>query len=355
MFFYKKLINLGLMTIITSVAITSISCTKKNTSVENNTVLNVLLGSVNGKDVNVANLSETQKNSLYKAQKQYYDATQNLLSEYYFAEYLENYRQQKNLPTTEEAQKSFFAENAKVQKADIDKFLKDNAESPQLKQIPEEKRSEIVGNYLNQMAQSKATQTVIQNGFRDGKIFVAMEKPVTPKFTFTAKGYEKFENVQAPITIVEFADYQCPYCVMAHNEIQKTLEHYNKNNQAKVQFVYYDFPLSFHEQAVPAAVAAYCASQQGQFWSMHDKIFTRDARDPITAENFTTYAQSLKLDMDAFKKCQMDKKSVEVVNAQMAEGMRVGVQGTPSIFINGVRYEKQTSFDGLKAEIDALM
>lgn len=351
MTFYKKFAHTSVLVAMTSLAFGA--CTSKKSGSTNTAAL---LGVVDGKEVTVADLSETEKNALYKTQKQFYDATENLLSEHYFNSYLEDYRKKNNLASADEAKKHFLNANANVSQADVDKFLKDNAASPQLKQIPEDKRVEIVSNYLKQMAQSKATQAVLQSALKDGKIVVKnMDKPLAPTFTFKTDGYSLLTNVKAPVTIVEFADYQCPYCVMAHSEIQKVLEHYNKNNQAKVQFVYYDFPLSFHEQAVPASVAAYCASQQGQFWTMHDKIFARQPRDPLTADTFSTHAESLKLDMVAFKKCQEDKKSVEAVNAQMAEGVRVGVQGTPAIYINGVRYDKQTSFEGLKTEIDALM
>lgn len=317
-----------------------------------------LIGVVDGKQVTWSDLSEAEKNSFYKTQKQFYDATENLLSEHYFNEYLENYRKKNKLDTVEQARERFFEETAKVDKADVEKFLKDNAELPQLKQIPEDKRFGIVENYLKQMERSKAVQSIVQAGLQDGKVVVKnVSKPVAPKFTFQVDGYKLYPDAQPSVTIVEFADYQCPYCVMAHSEIQKTLDHYNNNkdNKVKVQFVYYDFPLSFHEQAVPASVAAYCASQQGQFWAMHDKIFSRKPQDALTADTYTEYAESLKLDMAAFKACQSDQKSVEAVNKQMEEGQRVGVQGTPSLFINGVRFEKQTSDKNLQAEIDALM
>lgn len=352
MTFYRKAIKFSLITMLTSSAFGMTACDRKPKTSDNSN----LLGIVDGKNVALSDLSETEKNSFYKTQKQFYDATENLLSEHYFNEYLENYRKTHKLETIEQASNQFFEENAKVDKAEVDKFLKDNAELPQLKQIPENKRFEIVENYLKQMSRSKAVQAIVQAGLQDGKIVVKnVSKPVAPKFTFQAEGYKLFPKEQPAVTIVEFADYQCPYCVMAETEIKKTLEHYNGNNGVKVQFVYYDFPLSFHDRAVPASVAAYCASQQGQFWAMHDKIFARKPQDPLTAEVLTGYAESLKLDMTAFKKCQEDPKSVDAVNVQMAEGQRVGIQGTPSFFINGVRYEKSTSSNDLIKEIDSLM
>lgn len=353
MAFYKKAVKFGLITMLTGSAVAMTSCDRKaKTSDNQNTEI---LGLIDGKKITWGDLSESERNSFYKTQKQFYDATENLLSEHYFNEYLENYRKKNNLETIDQARNKFFEEQGRVEKADVDKFLKDNAEMPQLKQIPEEKRFEIVENYLKQVARSKAMQGIIQNALQDGKIVVKnVQKPVAPKFTFQVDGYKLYPNAQPPITIVEFADYQCPYCVMAHGEIQKTLDHYNEKGQVNVQFVYYDFPLSFHEQALPASVAAYCAAQQGQFWGMHDKIFDRKPQDPISEELFTSYAESLKLDMAEFKKCKEDPKSTEAVNKQMAEGQRVGVQGTPALYINGVHYDKPASFENLKATIDAL-
>jgi len=349
-----KYTKLGISAALIGGAITIAACTSHKTST-NQSQDNFLLGKVDGKEVFVADLSESDKNALYKNQKQFYDSTESLLSQHYMNQYLETYRKKNKLESIDEAKKDFFEKNAKVDKAEVDKFLKDNENSPQMQQIPADKRAEIVSNYLSQMAQSKATQNIIQQAVNDGKIAVQMGKPVAPKFTFNTEGYNYAANAQAPVTIVEFADFQCPYCVMAHTEVKKVLEHYNKKDQTKVQFVYYDFPLSFHDQALPASVAAFCASEQGKYWSMHDKIFERDARDAITSETFLAHAKTIDLDLEAFKKCQGDKKSEDFVNKQMAEGMRVGVQGTPAIFINGVKFEKQTSFESLKSEIDAIL
>ncbi len=329
------------------------ACTKGPNSSSNNSS-GLVLGSVDGKKVASTDLSETDKNTLYKNQKQFYDSTETLLAQHYFNQYLDDYRKKHKLASLEEAKQEFFAKNAKVEKEEVEKFLKDNESSPQLQQLPVDKRYDIIKNYLTQMAQSKATQEVIQKAKTSGKITVGMAKPNPPSFTFKTPGYAMYENADAPVTIVEFADFQCPYCVMANAEIKKVLAHYNKA-QVKVQYVYYDFPLSFHDQATPASVAAFCASEQGKYWEMHNKIFDREARDAITSETFLAHAKSLELDLDVFKKCQGDKKSTEIVEAQMAEGMRIGVQGTPAIFINGVRFESQTNYASLKTAIDALL
>jgi protein-disulfide isomerase len=159
----------------------------------------------------------------------------------------------------------------------------------------------------------------------------------------------------APVTIIEFSDYQCPYC---QNFWQQTLPQIKSEyiDNDLVKFVYRDFPLGFHANAQKAAEATECAGDEGKFWDMHYKIFGTlnewsGVADPT--ELFNGYATELELDGDAFAECLDSGKYTEEVQADLAAGSAAGVSGTPAFFVNGVFVTGAQSFDYFKGLIDA--
>lgn len=140
----------------------------------------------------------------------------------------------------------------------------------------------------------------------------------------------------APVTIVEFSDYQCPYCKRFRDEtMDRLLEQY----EGQLRFVYRDFPLSsIHPEALQAAEAARCAHEQGQFWAMHDQLFAGQpewARAPDAPEIFKGYAADLGLDADEFAVCLDSGRYTEIISQDFRAGAQYGVQGTPTFFVNG--------------------
>src|SRR5262249_47560153 len=135
----------------------------------------------------------------------------------------------------------------------------------------------------------------------------------------------------APVTIVEFSDFECPYCY----GVQPTLEQIHKTFGAKVRVVWKNYPMPFHEKAMLAAEAALAAGEQGQFWNMHDQLFAhQDALDRASLER---YAQGLGLDLARFKSALDSGKFKAAIQHDIAEAGAVVHQGfgTPTFFING--------------------
>jgi len=137
----------------------------------------------------------------------------------------------------------------------------------------------------------------------------------------------------APITIVEFSDFQCPYC---KNFFEQTLPQIFKNyiDTGKAKLVYRNFPLGFHEFAQKAAEASLCASQQDKFWEYHDKLFK--SQSALAINNLKQYAKDLGLNSASFDKCLDSGDTAEQVAQDVKDGISYGVNGTPSFFINGV-------------------
>jgi len=144
-------------------------------------------------------------------------------------------------------------------------------------------------------------------------------------------------NPNAKVTIVEYGDYQCPYCQQYSNTFKLAIQKYND----KVKFQFRNFPLSsLHPNAVAAARASEASSLQGKFWEMHDMLYDSTnwavwtkASDPIPL--FNDYAKQLGLNVAQFKNDFTSEKVNNTINADKAEGSRLGVQGTPAFFVNG--------------------
>jgi protein-disulfide isomerase len=159
----------------------------------------------------------------------------------------------------------------------------------------------------------------------------------------------------APVTLEEYGDYQCPPCGLLFHDL-KTIE---KEYGDQMRFVFRHFPLQSHKNAVPAAQAAEAAGLQGHFWEMHDMIYQNQASwSPVDDARpvFIQYARDLKLDVDRFTR---DMESAEVaarVRSDYQRGVSMKVEGTPTLFINGRQLRPEaTTIEGLRMALDYML
>ncbi|MGB0909375.1 MAG: DsbA family protein [Nitrospirales bacterium] len=139
---------------------------------------------------------------------------------------------------------------------------------------------------------------------------------------------------EATVGIVEFTDYQCPFCQRFHvKTFSKLKETYI--DSGKVLFIPRDFPLDIHAQASSAAITTRCAGKQGKFWDMREGVFENQTR--LGPELYTELATNLALDMEAFSTCQNDPQVLEAVNADQSFGQSIGITGTPGFFVGRVK------------------
>jgi protein-disulfide isomerase len=151
----------------------------------------------------------------------------------------------------------------------------------------------------------------------------------------------------APITIVEFSDYQCPFCRRWHAEVYKPLL---AAYPGKIKFVYRHLPLtSIHPDALAAAEASMCAGEQDAFWTFHDKLFSSES---LGSEIYTQYARDLGLDMDAFESCLSKHKYQQAVDVDTNFAIDLGIRSTPTFFINGLAIVGAQPLDVFKQVID---
>jgi protein-disulfide isomerase len=206
---------------------------------------------------------------------------------------------------------------------------------------------------------------LVEKGTAAGKVFAALMKgegkglgtpqapPPPPRIPIGSEVY-KIEPGNAPqiggkepkITLIEFSDFQCPYCSRAKG----TLDELQKIYKDDLQIAFRHFPLPFHNNAMPAAIAAAAAGEQGKFWEMHDKLFAhQQAQSPA---DFEKYAGELGLDMAKFKAAMDSPKLKAAVEADKKMGENFGVQGTPSFFMNGRAFSGAYPLESFKNAIN---
>lgn len=155
----------------------------------------------------------------------------------------------------------------------------------------------------------------------------------------------KIGSDSAKVTVVEFADFQCPACGAAHPIVQQVLDKYEDD---QVQYIFRHFPLPGHQNARIAARAAEAAGEQGKFFEMHDMLYENqqewsESNNP--KDIFQTYSQELGLDMDAFTKALDNKDLAQAIQEDLNAGIELGVNSTPTFYINGVQYPGVLTYD----------
>ena len=180
-----------------------------------------------------------------------------------------------------------------------------------------------------------------------GLWFGAAQAQTTMPFTVDpamAKG-----PADAPVTIVEFSDYECPYCLRAEEALSDLLDEF----PGKIRLVFKDFPLRFHGGAEPAAVAARCAGESGRYWEYHDMLFV--AQPDLARADLITYAVRLDVPREPFIACLDSGRYRAAVQADVREGRAADVTGTPTFFINGRRMTGVQPLDAFREAVkDAL-
>ena len=181
----------------------------------------------------------------------------------------------------------------------------------------------------------------------------------TPNLDFTPEAAAPRGDPDAPVTIVEFSDYQCPFC---ERHFQQTMPSLMSEyiDAGKVKYIFKDFTPTlrnpeYHPQAVLAAQTAECAGAQEKYWEMHDKLYTEQSKWADNAEATTVFKQfaaDLKLDQKKFDACLDSGETLPEIEQDLADGLSAGVQGTPAFFINGTFVSGAQPFEVFKQIID---
>ena len=205
---------------------------------------------------------------------------------------------------------------------------------------------DIKGDLMNQLKRQKkqmAMNEFLASLRKDVPIKINLERP---RADVSVDDDPSQGNKNAPITLVEFSEFQCPFCKKARPTIEKILSEY----KGKIRYVFRDFPLGFHKQAKLAANAANCANDQGKYWEYSEELW--DSQGKHNQEKITEIAKKLKLNMGTFEKCVSSKKYYSEIDKDQSEGSSYGVTGTPAYFVNGLFLSGAQPFNKFKELID---
>ena len=205
---------------------------------------------------------------------------------------------------------------------------------------------EVKPMIIGRMRQEKAKDGIVayfEKIKSEAKVKLALPEPRT---NVAATGPSK-GPADAPVTIVEFSDFQCPYCSKARETADQALTAF----AGKVRLVFRDYPLPFHDKAQKAAEAGQCANEQGKFWEMHDWMF--DHQDKLDVPQLKEGAKSLQIDAAKFDACLDSGKFAKAIADNQKAGQEAGVSGTPAFFINGKMLSGAQPFEAFKESIEA--
>jgi protein-disulfide isomerase len=211
---------------------------------------------------------------------------------------------------------------------------------------PLEQVAEQITAYLHQQAQEQRRQAVLKELRSRYPVTVAVQAPTVEVAT---EGEPSLGPTSAPVTIVEFADFQCPYCRQAQSTLQQLMTAY----EGKIKLVFRDFPLrNSHPQAQKAAEAAQCAAEQHKFWPYHDKLF---ASTNFQMDELKKFAQDLALNVEQFTSCLDSSKYAAGIEADIQAGQQAGVNATPTFFVNGYPLSGAASYERFRELVDAAL
>ncbi len=210
----------------------------------------------------------------------------------------------------------------------------------------------ISGTLLYTGSGSQKATVTVPNGQNE-----ATPTPIADPSTLLGTNDAVLGSADATVTIVEFSDFQCPFCrTFFTDTYHQLIKEYI--DTGKVKLVFRHFPLPFHTAASPAALATLCAKDQGKFWQLHDAIFTEQKKlgegtVSFTAEDIAAWAKGLGLNMVEFNQCVKENRYSAQITADITAGTAAGVNGTPSFFVNGNLLVGAQPFSEFKKLIDA--
>lgn len=283
------------------------------------------LYSFGGKKVSYDTLSPAAKQDLFKVQKEYYNQVNRVVSSEILNEYLEKEAKRVGKKPEEVAVSLF---NIKVSEKETKTWYEENKQK-----LGGRDYTSIKGDITKFLQQSKFEES--RDQFTEelktkNKFELYIDKPKALALQINTANRPSKGNPKAKVKLVEFADYRCHYCKQAASVLKEIAEEYKD----KIEFIFMDYPLSGTGVSTEVAKGAYCAWKQNKFWEYHYQAFEQQQKLNINSPK--EIANSLKLEKKNFTACLKKKETTNAITQSREEGLRIGIRGTPAIFLNGV-------------------
>jgi len=237
------------------------------------------------------------------------------------------------------------AANFSASEQEIDQYMQENSDRLREWQGSPQVLRSRVKNFLEQQKRYQGVNAYARTLDQKYGVEVFLAAPQPPIVAVDTVNAPTLGPADAPVTIVEYSDYECPACRGTHESVKRLRATYGNS----IRWVFKDYPLKRHKFAFKAAEAAHCAADQGKFWEYQELVFTKEKLD---VENLINYAGELGLSTDAFRKCLQDDKYKTKIESNAREGTLAGIDRTPSFIINGVLLTGGASYDTFVTRIE---
>ncbi len=286
-----------------------------------------LAAKVGDTEITNAQMSDGIESEIYEAEQKLFEIRFNKLKGLIIEKMIESDPRKANLSADEFLNK-YISKDVAISEKEIDAFIKDQnipAEhiNPQIR--------EKIKSYLEMERKKESVDKWIAEQTKKTNVDIYLTKPRRPSFEINIGDAPSVGSKDAKVTVVEFSDFQCPFCAKGADIIHGLKKKYG----SKVRFVFKNFPLPFHNQAEGAAVAGLCANEQSTdlFWKLHDSMFADQTK--LDVDSLKATAKKLGAKADQFNKCLDENKYLAKVQSDMEEGRKIKVKSTPTFFING--------------------
>jgi len=280
-----------------------------------------VIAEVDGMKVTLAEVEQKRADELFQARNTYYQAERKALDSYIDEHLLKQAAERENLTVEKLLDRHVSGTLPKDPPEEALRVYYEGVDTSEPYTVVRDKILE----HLRQRRLEKARSTYMQSLRNQAKVAISLAPP-RADIRLTDTPIRGGEN--APVMVVEYADYECPYCQQLEPELKRLAVEY----RGKMSLAYKDVPLPMHASAAKAAEAAHCAGVEGKFWEYHDLLF---ATKELESGKLKEHARTLNLNLPAFNKCLDSGAQAELVKEQLREAQRLGLAGTPTLFING--------------------
>ena len=336
----KKLALAALIAVVTACSQTSAQQTRRPAPDE-------VVGTVGGSPITLADVDDKamdQSTSSFpgvKLSQALYEARRAALDELVANKLMDEAAKAQGIERTALIEKEITAKIPPVSDTDVAAWYQAN--QGRLQGAPLDQVRQPIRSYLTQ-ERMQDIRGVYLDGLKKKTSVKLMLEP--PRLKIATAGFPSKGSASAPIEIVEFSDFQCPFCLRADPTVRQVLSTYGD----RIHFVYRHYPLPNHPAARPAAEAAACAAEQGKFWQFHDALFANPTK--LSDADLKEHAVTLGMNATQFNSCVDTHKLKPLVDADLKAGEEAGVNGTPAFFINGRALSGAQPFEAFKKIID---